>query len=60
MHADVPMTAREREAVELLDRIHNRRSGRYLTDDCMILEWVDEEIAAFIRAHGSFEDQLRG
>lgn len=48
------MTERERDAVELLDRIYNRKAGYPLLDAGMVENWIDEEIAAFIRKHGPF------
>ncbi len=52
-------TDRERDAIELLDRIYNGRTGgAVLYDDCMTVEWMYGEIAAYIRKYGSFGEQL--
>lgn len=49
----VAMTKRERDAIELLDRIYSGKAGRPLYDDGMVVEWMMDEIAAFIREHGA-------
>lgn len=54
------MSERERDAVELLDRIYGRKAGHQLSDSGMFEEWADGEIMAFIRKHGAFKDQFRG
>lgn len=51
--------SRERDAIELLDRIYSRKSGHQLSDAGMFQEWVDEEIAAFIRKYGALPDLVR-
>lgn len=53
------VSEREQEAIELLDRIYGRKAGHPLVDSGMVEEWVDDQIAAFIRKFGSFEEQLR-
>lgn len=52
-------TERERDAVELLDRIYGRKADHPLHDAGMVEDWMDKEIMAFIRKHGSFAEQLR-
>ena len=47
------MTERERDAIELLDRIYSGKAGRPLYDEGVIVEWIMDEIAAFIRKHGA-------
>lgn len=57
--AEAKRLAEVRDAIELLDRIYGRKAGHQLSDSGMFESWVDDEIAAFIRKHGSFPDLLR-
>lgn len=50
---------RERDAIDLLRRLYERDAGHQLSDSGMVEEWMDDEIAAFIRRYGAFADQLR-
>ena len=52
------MTERERDAIELLARLYGREADHQLSDAGMVEEWMDEQIAAFIRKHGSFPELL--
>jgi hypothetical protein len=53
------MSDREREAIDLLRRIYEGEAGHPLMDDGMVVEWIDNEIATFIRKHGAFDELLR-
>lgn len=48
------MTERERDAIELLDRLYGRKADHPLLDAGMVENWMDEQIAAFIRKYGPF------
>lgn len=49
-----PESKRESDAVNLLGRIYAGKSGNPLYDSDMVVEWIEQEIAAFIREHGPF------
>lgn len=51
--------SREREALALLDTIYNGRTKEALLDDEMFVNWMDEQIAAFIAKYGPLGRQLR-
>jgi hypothetical protein len=40
------------DATALLGRIHHGEADRALLDDGMVVEWIDREIAAYIRKYG--------
>jgi hypothetical protein len=43
---------KERAAIEVLRRIYSGHAPHRIMDDCMEVEWVNAEIAAFIRQFG--------